>query len=41
MPRLNNKDFSVEELERSITLTNDLIHRNLEGVAEAVMGSIE
>jgi len=39
MPRLNNKDFSVEELERLITLVNDLIYRNLEGVQEVIMDS--
>jgi len=39
MPRLNNKDYTVEELERLIYLTNNLIHRNLEGVTEIVMDS--
>jgi len=39
MPRLNNKDYTVDELERLIYLTNNLIYRNLEGVTEVVMDS--
>jgi hypothetical protein len=36
MPRLNNKDFTVEELERLIYLMNDMIHGTIVGCDDAL-----